>query len=148
MDRSVGESQPPRRFVSGRQNGAGGVGQAARRRVVEQTNEEGMTPLMIAARSGCFETFELLLQARTLPPPAPRLVASSPRHHARTRASTRPGTRRGRRGHGGRRLVRLGSPFLSSPSSVHLPWLTWVGAQHGAQDTCRDVAGRRAYHHA
>ena len=43
-----------------------GAGQAARRRVVEQTNEEGMTPLMIAARSGCFETFELLLQVRSL----------------------------------------------------------------------------------
>jgi ankyrin repeat protein len=62
------------------------VGQAARRRVVEQTNEEGMTPLMIAARSGCFETFELLLQARTLPPPAPRLVASPPCPHARQHA--------------------------------------------------------------
>ena len=60
------------------------MGQAARRRVVEQTNEEGMTPLMIAARSGCFETFELLLQART--PPAPRLVASPPCPPARTHA--------------------------------------------------------------
>jgi hypothetical protein len=117
------------RFVGGAcQQDRAVAGQAARR-VVEQTNEEGMTPLMIAARSGCFETFELLLQARA-PAPAP---ASSPHHHAYTRMPWCAA----QHGRGAvaalTAVVHLGSPGCT---------------QYGAQDICRDVDGRQAYHHA